>query len=208
MTCRAALGLVFLMAALHAGATNLAPWRSATVEERRYALRLARRAFDTYAISRRRIAAPSSPPGLLTSRAAVFVSTMRSGAPRCCMGTLQPTEASVTEEIISLACAAAANDLRFRPLKRAELSQVTLIVSIVGTPTSISESEALHLDPIREGLVARSGEGVGVTLSGETRDPATMVRWARIRAGARPGGRVQYSRVEVVRWKEGSEDGL
>lgn len=205
---RAMPALLLLLAAGRAGATDLAPWRSTTPEVRRFTLRLARRAFDTFALTRRRIPAPRGLPPLLATRAAVFVSTMRFGAPRCCMGTIQPTEPTAAEEIISLACAAAANDLRFKPLKPAELKGVTLIVSMVGAPTSISEADALRLDPVSEGLVARAGEGVGVTLSGETTDPATMVRWARIRARARPRQRVQYSRLDVVRWKEGSDDGL
>ncbi len=68
-------------------------------------LALARRAFDAYALRREVIDPPLILPDLLRERFAVFVSAQRSGAPRCCMGTLYPTQPDAAEEIIASAVA-------------------------------------------------------------------------------------------------------
>ena len=63
---------------------------------------LARRAFDAYAQRREVIDPPHPLPALLRRPAAVFVSAMRpDGSPRCCMGSLYPTQPDAAEEIIA-----------------------------------------------------------------------------------------------------------
>ena len=100
---------------------------------------LARRAFDAYAQRREVIDPPHPLPALLRRPAAVFVSAMRpDGSPRCCMGSLYPTQPDAAEEIIASAVAAAGHDRRFPPLRPAELSCLTLIVSFVSRPRPIT----------------------------------------------------------------------
>src|SRR5947209_16969369 len=86
----------------------------------RYVLALARRAFDTYATSRRVIDPPSPLPAFLRQRSGVFISTMRWGAPRTCMGTLYPMQPNLAEEIIENAVASAGRARRFRPVRIGE----------------------------------------------------------------------------------------
>jgi len=194
---------VALMAAPVCGEdATVGAWRRADAETRAFALRLARRAFDTYISSREVIAAPKRLPPLLQRRAAVFVSAMVRGAPRCCMGTLRPTEPTAAAEIISSACAAGGGDRRFPPIRGSERRGLVLIVSVVGSPQAIAPERLRELDPARDGLAVSCRGRVGVTLSGEARDVETMIRWARIRAGADPREPVECSQLDVVRLVE------
>ncbi len=185
--------------------TSFERWKHLDARAQDEILRLARRAFDAYITQRAIIApsdavSPSSP--LLQQRTGVFVSAMRQGAPRCCMGTLYPMQPNAALEIIENAVAAAGRDRRFAPIKPGEAKSLTLIVSIVGKPVPISASEAANLDPTREGLVVKAGDRQGVVLSGETGEAARMLQWGRIRAGAHANSSVELFRLEDVRFVE------
>jgi AMMECR1 domain-containing protein len=171
-------------------------------DAQRYTLALARRAFDTYTLTRKIIDTPSPIPDFLKERSGVFVSTMRWGAPRTCMGTLYPEQADLADEIIENAAASAGRDRRFPPVRPGELKELNLIVSVVGEPHPISESQAVELDPVTEGLAVKCGDRYGVVLSGETSDPAKMIAWGKTRAGAKPGDSVSYSEIHDLRFME------
>ena len=167
------------------------------------ALVLARRAFDAYALRREVLDPPRSLPSVFRAPAAVFVSAMRpDGSPRCCMGSLYPTQPDAAEEIIASAVAAAGHDRRFPPLRPSELSHLTLIVSFVARPRPITAAEVTRLDPVREGLAVQNGDRWGVVLSGETARPENLALWGRIRAGAGPMDPVQWFAIRDVRMKE------
>ncbi len=177
-------------------------WQLTDPPAQRYALALARRAFDAYTRTRTVIDPPSPIPAFLRQRSGVFISTMRWGAPRTCMGTLYPTQPSLAEEIIENAVASAGRDRRFKPVKIKELSQLNLIVSIVETPQPISDSEAAILDPVHEGLVVKCGDRCGVVLSGETPYRRNLLTWGRIRAGAGPNAPVELFKIHDLRFME------
>ena len=164
------------------------------------ALGLARHAFDTYCLTRRRITVPADLPPVFSLRSGVFVSAMVNGAPRCCMGSLYPTRPSLAEEIIAAASAAAGIDYRFRPIRPEELAKLRLIVSVVGEPQAIAEVS--RIDPVSDGIVARLGDHLGVTLPGETVHLDRAIRWARIRAGVKDGTQVEYFLLPAVRVME------
>lgn len=185
-----------------AGDADLEAWRAADAETVRAVLALGRRAFDAYALHREVIDPPEQTPSLLHRRAAIFVSAMRHGAPRCCMGTLYPAEPDAAREIIASAVAAAGRDRRFPPVKPEELNGLTLIVSVVAPPRPITEGEIAAIDPTRDGLAARYGDRFGVVLSRETTRTYRMIAWARIRAGALASRRVDYFRIQDVRFVE------
>jgi hypothetical protein len=198
----AALAAVLSLSFAQTEDVSVARWRGADAATQSAVLALARRAFDAYATRREVIDPPASLPPLLRTRAGVFVSAMRHGAPRCCMGTLYPMEASAAQEIVASAVAAAGRDRRFPPVRPGELRGLTLIVSIVGKPRPITPEAVAALDPVRDGLAVRAGSGYGVVLSGETTQVARMVQWGRIRAGAGPNDPVELFRLDVVRFLE------
>jgi AMMECR1 domain-containing protein len=164
------------------------------------ALSLARQAFDTYVLHRERLAVPMGLPELLQERSGAFVSAVKGDAPRCCMGSLYPTQATLAEEIIAAAVAAAGLDARQAPVQPGELAGLQLIVSIVGPPESLADPG--HFDPVRDGIAARGPHRTGVVLPGETRRRVLAVRWARVRAGAGPNETVEYFRLQAFRIAE------
>jgi len=164
------------------------------------ALSLARRAFDTYTLQRERIPTPEGLPELLRKRSGVFVSAVRGGAPRCCMGSLYPTQANLADDIIAAAVAAAGLDARRAPVEPDELHELQLIVSIVAPPESITDPRGI--DPVKEGIAARGAQRTGVVLPGETPHLDLAIQWARIRAGIGPTDRVDYFRLRAFRIAE------
>lgn len=182
-------------------------WRQADAATQRAALSLARRAFDAYALRRETIAVPPGLPPCFSARAAVFVSAMVQGAPRCCMGTLYPTQPTAAEEIINSAVAAAGRDHRFAPIKRSELGRLRLIVSLLSPPHPLGRSQLSTLDPTRDGLVVQNGDRSGVVLSGETARVSTMLAWGRTRAGASASAPVRLFCLRSVRFVEPSRGG-
>ena len=177
-------------------------WQLTDPPAQRYVLALARRAFDAYVRTRTVVDPPSPIPAFLRQRSGVFISTMRWGAPRTCMGTLYPTQPNLAEEVIENAVASAGRDRRFRPVKIAELPQLNLIVSVVGTPHPVSESEAATLDPVQDGLVVKCGDHYGVVLSGETPYRQNLLAWGRTRAGAGKNTSVELFQIHDLRFME------
>ncbi|HEY3331692.1 MAG TPA: AMMECR1 domain-containing protein [Capsulimonadaceae bacterium] len=173
-------------------------WRLAPPSTKEFALTLARQAFDTYARERRVIDTPSNLPPLLRERAPVFVSAMINHAPRCCMGSIYPIQGTTADEIITNAVAAAGRDRRFSPVKPTELARLTLIVSILNPPHVMDIKDIDHINPVTTGLAARSGDRLGIVLSGETNSARNMLVWARIRAGA-SSSPVQYFELHDYR---------
>jgi AMMECR1 domain-containing protein len=202
----AVVGLIIVsaVAAMPAVAPDaeIGRWQAAGPEVRSAVLTLARRAFDTYARKRVSIDSPPGLPPLLLRRAGVFVSTMRNGAPRCCMGTLYPQQPDAAREIIANAAAAVAFDRRFAPIRPNELKDLVLIVSVVSRPLPITEAEAKALDPARDGLAVQYADRFGVILSGETDSVNRMIHWGRIRAGAPANAPIRLYRLEDVRFME------
>lgn len=187
--------LALLVAAAPAGAVS--GRFSADPAAAQAALSLAREVFDAWVLRHERIVVPDDLPPLLRERSGVFVSAMLGDAPRCCMGTLHPTRATLAEQIVEAAVAAAGMDARFPAITPDELPRLRVIVSIVEPPEPISRP--VTLDPAEEGLAVRSRCGWGVVLPRETPRVELIEPWARIRAGAGPGERVYYYRVRAFR---------
>lgn len=166
------------------------------------ALALARQAVEYSCRMHEPMPVPRDLPPLLKERGAVFISSMLSGsgAPRFCMGTLAPREATLAEEIVANAFAAALHDKRFPPVQLNELTKFRIIVSIIGESRPISDPATL--DPLQDGLAVCGARETGVVLPGETDDVQKMIAWGRIRAGVKPTEHAQYQRVEAIRFME------
>jgi len=190
LSCLAVPGLCDPVDDLGADDTGAAAW----------ALSLARRAFDAYTLRRERIPTPDDVPELLRERSGAFVSAVKGDAPRCCMGSLHPTQPTLADEIIQAAIAAAGLDSRKPPVEPQELPRLQLIVSVVAPPESITDPRSI--DPVRQGLAARTRERTGVVLPGETPHLSLAVKWARVRAGAGPDEAVEYFRIRAFRVAE------
>ncbi len=163
-------------------------------------VRLARRTIEGYIRTGNLISLPEKlPKEMYSQRAGVFVSIKKEGRLRGCIGTLQSTQPSVAEEIISNAISASVNDPRFSPIEPEELDRLTISVDILGDMEKISSPE--QLDVKRYGVVVTSGTKRGLLLPNlEGVDTvADQIAIAKRKAGITEEEPVQLERFEVVR---------
>jgi AmmeMemoRadiSam system protein A len=135
-----------------------------------------------------------------------FVSIKKGGQLRGCIGTIEPQQASVAEEVIENAIKAATRDPRFSPVGTEELAELEISVDVLAAPEPIESLE--QLDPKRYGLIVQSLENPlkrGLLLpdlpsirTSEEQYHHTRVYKAGIVDDDEP---VQMYRFEVVRYK-------
>ncbi|HHV61417.1 MAG TPA: AmmeMemoRadiSam system protein A [Firmicutes bacterium] len=176
----------------------------AEVEERRRRespiVRLARSAVEEYVRRGNILAVPGDLPPELSGRAGVFCSIKKHGQLRGCIGTVAPTRASIAEEVIRNAIAAATEDPRFAPVEPHELDDLVYSVDILTPPEKVAGLD--ELDPKRYGVIVRRGGRSGLLLPDlEGIDTAAkQVEIAKRKAGIRPDEDVELERFEVVRY--------
>ncbi len=118
---------------------------------------LAAKAIEAY-VTGRRVIEPEEIPGLEPRRAGVFVSLhLDDGSLRGCIGTLEPTQPSIEEEIVGNAISAATRDPRFMPLAASELPLLDISVDVLGPAEEVPSSE--YLDPKEYGLIVEAADG-------------------------------------------------
>jgi AmmeMemoRadiSam system protein A len=168
-------------------------------------LRLARQAVERYVQAGEVLASPNELPSEMAAPGAAFV-TLRIGRQlRGCIGSLAPTRATLAEEIISNAIAAAISDPRFAPVKPVELTALNYEVDIL-SPLEPVGDEA-WLDPERYGVVveARGRKGVLLPALEGVTTVAQQVTIAREKAGIAPGEPIRIARFTVTRFREDTE---
>ncbi|MFN2291370.1 MAG: AmmeMemoRadiSam system protein A [Anaerolineae bacterium] len=117
---------------------------------------LARRTIEAYVREGEQCDPPDPLPPEMQRRAGAFVTLHRHGELRGCIGTIQPTQANLAEEVIANAIAAASRDPRFPPVKRHELADLDVKVDVLTEPEPVDSVE--DLDPKRYGLIVQSEE--------------------------------------------------
>lgn len=170
-------------------------------EESEY-VRLARRALETYVTSRKSIERPTDLSSSLTKeKAGVFVSLKKHGQLRGCIGTIEPVEACIADEIIRNAISAGVGDPRFEPVTPKELPELVYSVDVLGKAEPIEDLS--QLDVIRYGVIVSKGRKRGLLLPNleGVRTPEQQVEIALQKAGIDPKDDYLMERFEVVRYK-------
>jgi len=90
----------------------------------------------------------------MMEKGGVFVSIKKRGQLRGCIGTIEPRQPNVAEEIIQNAISAATCDPRFPPINADELRDLDITVDVLTTPEPIESLD--QLDPKRYGLIVQS----------------------------------------------------
>lgn len=141
------------------------------------------------------------PEELLSDRAGVFVTIKKDGRLRGCIGTIEPTQSSIAEEIINNAISSGTRDPRFDPVEEDELDSLVYSVDVLKEPEPISSMD--QLDVIRYGVIVRSGRRSGLLLPNlEGVDtPDRQVDIALQKAGISPDEHYDMERFEVIRHK-------
>ena len=119
-------------------------------------VKLARETIEDYVRNRR---VPPSPPedelsSEMKQQGGVFVSIKKKGQLRGCIGTIEPRQTNVAEEVIENAVSAATRDPRFPPIGPEELKDLEISVDVLTTPEPIESLD--QLDPKRYGLIVQS----------------------------------------------------
>lgn len=136
----------------------------------------------------------------MKERAGVFVSLKVRGMLRGCIGTFQPCEPNVANEIVRNAISAATGDPRFTAVRTNELASLEYSVDVLTEPEQVKDSR--ELDPRRYGVIVQAGRRRGLLLPDlEGVDTAEdQVGIAMQKAGIAPGTPVTLSRFEVKRY--------
>lgn len=126
-------------------------------------VRLARTALETYVIHNKKAELPKNiQKEFITKQTGAFVSIKKDGQLRGCMGTIEPTETNIGEEIIKNAINAGTHDPRFYPVDKSELGQLVYSVDILGKPELINN--IAQLDVKKYGIIVEKGLRRGLLL--------------------------------------------
>lgn len=124
---------------------------------------LAKAAIDQYVRHGRIMDVPENTPDELKSTCAgAFVCLKIHGSLRGCIGTIEPVQRSLAEEIIENAISAATRDPRFLPVEREDLDLLEISVDVLFPPEPIDGME--QLDPKRFGVIVENGSSRGLLL--------------------------------------------
>lgn len=139
------------------------------------------------------------PKELLQERAGVFVSLKKDGRLRGCIGTIQPTQKNIAQEIIKNAVSAATADYRFDPVLPDELPELSYSVDVLGKPEPIKNIE--QLDVARYGVIVERGSKRGLLLPdlAGVDTPEEQIKIALQKAGIGESEPYQMQRFEVIR---------
>ena len=169
-------------------------------------VKLARATIEQYVRNRQ---VPPPPPEEerspeMKQQGGVFVSIHCRGQLRGCIGTIEPRQTNVAEEVIENAVSAATRDPRFPPIGPEELKDLDISVDVLTTPEPIDSLE--QLDPKRYGLIVESLENPfkrGLLLPDlpSIRTAEEQFHHTKVyKAGIADDEPVQMYRFEVVRY--------
>jgi AmmeMemoRadiSam system protein A len=165
-------------------------------------VQLAKETIENYVRRGETIQPPEERTPEMERQAGAFVSIHKHGRLRGCIGTIQPTQDNVAQEVIRNAISAATRDPRFPPITPDELDDLDVKVDVLGEPELVQSME--DLDPKRYGVIVKSArdrrrglllpdlEGVDTV--------AYQVDVARRKAGLRPDEPIELYRFEVIRY--------
>ena len=161
---------------------------------------LARKAVEGY-VNGHRVVEPGELAPEMKERAGVFVSLKKRGQLRGCIGTFEPTQPSVAQEIIQNAISSATGDPRFSPVRPDELNELEYSVDVLTSPVPVDDQSVL--DPRKYGVIVEAGRRRGLLLPDlEGVDSVDMqIDICRQKAGIPPAEPVKLYRFQVRRYR-------
>jgi len=162
-------------------------------------VKLARETVESF-ITRGEIPHPKNIPLEMKGKAGVFVSLHKGDELRGCIGTIEPDEANIAQEIIRNAVQAATRDPRFNPVTAKELPELEYSVDVLTEPEPVNSEQ--DLDPKKYGAIVEAGWRRGLLLP-DLEGVDTVKRQleiCRMKAGIGPEEPVTLYRFEVKRY--------
>lgn len=135
-----------------------------TLEEGKIAVKLARKAIETYLAERRVIQDRLS--GVFEQKRGVFTTLTKHGELRGCIGFPYPVK-RLDEAIIESAIAAATEDPRFPPVRLDEMDEIIVEVTVLTPPEKLNVKPIelpKHIEIGRHGLMIKRGFYSGLLL--------------------------------------------
>ena len=163
-------------------------------------VKLARETVESF-ITRGAIPHPKNIPPEMKGKAGVFVSLHKGNELRGCIGTIEPDEENIAQEIIRNAVHSATRDPRFNPVTADELPQLEYSVDILTEPELVNSEK--ELDPKKYGAIVEAGWRRGLLLP-DLEGVNTVKRQleiCRMKADIGPEEPVKLYRFEVKRYK-------
>jgi AmmeMemoRadiSam system protein B/AmmeMemoRadiSam system protein A len=162
---------------------------------------LAKETVETYVREGKSPPLPAELTPEMKEKAGVFVSIHKKGDLRGCIGTFEPQEKSVAEEIITNAISSATRDPRFPPISPEELKDLDYSVDVLTTPELVKDES--QLDPKKYGVIVECGWRKGLLLPDlEGVDSVDyQIDICRQKGGIGPHEPVKLYRFEVKRYR-------
>jgi AmmeMemoRadiSam system protein A len=165
-------------------------------------VQLAKETIENYVRHGKIVQPPKELTPEMEKRAGTFVSIHKHGMLRGCIGTIEPTQANVAQEVIQNAISSATRDPRFPPIGPEELADLDIKVDVLGESEPVDGLE--ELDPKRYGVIVQSARDWRKGLLLPDLEGVDTVEYqvdiARRKAGIRPGEPIKLYRFEVVRY--------
>jgi MEMO1 family protein len=163
-------------------------------------VKLAKKAMEAY-VRERKVYQPEEISPEMKEEAGVFVCIKKAGDLRGCIGTFEPTQRNVAEEIVANAISTATSDPRFDPVRADELKSLDYTVDVLTQPEPVSGID--RLDPKKYGVIVESGYRRGLLLPDlEGVDTVEeQIEICRQKGGIGPNDPVKLYRFEVKRYK-------
>jgi AmmeMemoRadiSam system protein A len=163
-------------------------------------VRLAKGAVESY-VRTGKTPEPQELSPEMRERAGVFVSLHKYGQLRGCIGTFEPAQDNVAEEIVANAVSASTMDPRFPAVTESELDDLEYSVDILTAPEPVAD--ASQLDPKEYGVIVESGLRRGLLLPDLEGVDSVEEQMAicRLKAGMSAGEPVSLYRFQVRRFK-------
>ncbi len=164
-----------------------------------------RLAFDTirlFVMENRVLDVPEyTPAELLNTRAGAFVCLKADGCLRGCIGTIEPCQDSLAEEIMANAISAATRDPRFLPVEAHELTAIECSVNVLAPAEVVGDVR--DLDPKRYGVIVECESRRGLLLPDldGVDTAAQQIDIARRKAFIKHNEPIKLYRFEVVRYE-------
>jgi hypothetical protein len=162
---------------------------------------LAKETVETYVKTGKKPSPPKDLAPEMKAKAGVFVSVHKLGELRGCIGTFEPQERNVAEEVITNAISSATRDPRFSPVEEDELKDLDYSVDVLTAPEPIEDES--QLDPRKYGVIVEAGWRKGLLLPDlEGVDTVDyQIDICRQKGGIGADEPVQLYRFEVKRYK-------
>ena len=162
--------------------------------------KLAKDAVESYVREGKRLRPANLTPEMEVE-AGVFVSLHKHHGLRGCIGTFEPVESNIAEEIVTNAISSATRDPRFLPVRSDELADLEYSVDVLTTPEPVKGED--QLDPKKYGVIVEAGWRRGLLLPDlEGVDSADeQIDICRQKAGIAPDENINLYRFEVKRYK-------